>query len=390
MWVKNIPKHLTFFIQKFKVINKCLEGLTCVNEKEQRLLELLRQNPFLSQQEMAQQLDISRPAVANMISSLIKQRVLLGRAYVFPEMQEMICIGGANLDRKIHIRGDVCMGTSNPAATEETVGGVARNIAENLGRLGETVRLLTVAGQDAAWSTIEEQSKPFMNVAAVEQLPTHQTGTYTAILSEAGDMVLAAADMDIYDELLPNVLQKHEQQLARAKYIIADLNCPKETIAYLQRVAITHHVPLIVVPVSSPKMTHLPESFVGMEWLLCNRDEAETVVGYALQSDAQFERALIDIQQRGAHNVLITNGSERVWLRDALGRVLTHDVETVETVVDVTGAGDSFVAAFIYALAANETLEYAMQLAVKNARETIQSPYTVRKNLTKNELQMEE
>ncbi|MEE1132374.1 MAG: carbohydrate kinase [Caryophanon sp.] len=360
-----------------------------MNEKEQRVLQLLRQNPFLSQQEMAQQLNMSRPAVANILSACMKDGKLLGRAYVFPEAKDIVCIGGANVDRKIHIRGALQMATSNPATSEETVGGVARNIAENLGRLGEAVRLITVAGDDAAWATIEEQSKPYMNVAAVEKLSTHQTGTYTAILNEAGDLVFAAADMDIYEQLTPALLQKHEQLLVHAKYIVADLNCPKETIAYLQQVANAHHVPLIVVPVSSPKMVHLPDDFTGITWLMCNRDEAESIVGYSLHEDVQFEQALQHIQQRGVANVIITNGSEKVWLRDASGRVLTKDVEAVEQVVDVTGAGDAFVAAFIYGLTAEKTLDGTLQLAMTNARETIQSTHTVRKNITKNQLHTE-
>lgn len=360
-----------------------------MNEKEQRLVELLQQNPFLSQQDMAEQLNMSRPAVANSISALIKQGVLLGRAYVFPEKREIICIGGANLDRKLHIKGEVRMATSNPATMEEAVGGVARNIAENLGRLGQQVRLVTVVGDDADWTTIEEQSKDFMNVAAVEQLHDYHTGTYTAILNEAGEMVLATADMDIYDELSPEVLRQHEQQLLRAKYIVADLNCPKETILYLQQLTREHDLSLIIVPVSSPKMVHLPEDLSGIEWLLCNRDEAEYLTNMQLQEAADFEVAFNKIQQLGVENILLTNGSKNIWLRDAQGQTITKPVKLVDNVVDVTGAGDSFVGAFIYGLSEQKPFELAIELAMANARATIQSPYTVRKNLTKAQLEME-
>lgn len=363
--------------------------LDAVNEKEQRLLELLRQNPFLSQQDMAEQLQMSRPAIANMISALTKRGLILGRAYVFPEAREIVCIGGANLDRKLHIKGEVCMATSNPATMEETVGGVARNIAENLGRLGQAVRLVTVVGQDADWTTIEEQSSAFMNVASVEQVPDVHTGTYTAILNEDGELVLATADMDIYDRLLPDVLQKHEQQLLRAKYIVADLNCPKETIMYLQQLSVEHELSLIIVPVSSPKMVHLPEHLVGIEWLICNHDEAEFLTKSKLEVAGDFEKALERIQQMGAKNVLITNGSHDVWLRDTSGVTVTKAVQFVEHIVDVTGAGDSFVGAFIYGLSEQKSMEEALHVALANARATIQSPHTVRKNLTKAQLEME-
>ena len=34
---------------------------------------------------------------------------------------------------------------------------------------------------------------------------------------------------------------------------IVDLNCPKETVAYIQQVAIARDIPFVIVPVSSPK-----------------------------------------------------------------------------------------------------------------------------------------
>ena len=49
---------------------------------------------------MANELKMSRPAVANIISQLIKNGKITGRAYILPENKEIICIGGANVDRK--------------------------------------------------------------------------------------------------------------------------------------------------------------------------------------------------------------------------------------------------------------------------------------------------
>lgn len=71
-----------------------------MNEREQAVLALIRQNPFMSQQEMADKMNLSRPVLANLVSSLTKQGKIVGRAYILPEENEIICIGGANLDRK--------------------------------------------------------------------------------------------------------------------------------------------------------------------------------------------------------------------------------------------------------------------------------------------------
>ena len=75
-----------------------------LNEKETAIVELLRKNPFLTQQEMADQLDMSRPALANLISGLMKRGIITGRAYILSEDNEVVCIGGANVDRKFHMK----------------------------------------------------------------------------------------------------------------------------------------------------------------------------------------------------------------------------------------------------------------------------------------------
>ena len=48
-----------------------------LNEKEKLVFKFIKDNPFLSQQEMAEQLGMSRPALANIISALIKRGEIL-------------------------------------------------------------------------------------------------------------------------------------------------------------------------------------------------------------------------------------------------------------------------------------------------------------------------
>ncbi|MEI8181049.1 PfkB family carbohydrate kinase, partial [Aestuariivirga sp.] len=64
-------------------------------------------------------------------------------------MPRVIVIGGANVDIKGRSRGSFVAGTSNPGEVTVSAGGVGRNIAENLARLGISVSLVTALGQDA-------------------------------------------------------------------------------------------------------------------------------------------------------------------------------------------------------------------------------------------------
>lgn len=57
-------------------------------------------------------------------------------------------IGGANMDLKARSHARATSRTSNPGHGSMAPGGVARNIAENLGRLGNRVHLVSVVGRD--------------------------------------------------------------------------------------------------------------------------------------------------------------------------------------------------------------------------------------------------
>ena len=63
---------------------------------------------------------------------------------------DILCIGGAVLDRKFRLDGPWLPGTSNPARSSRSFGGVARNICENLARLGVATALVTRVGADEA------------------------------------------------------------------------------------------------------------------------------------------------------------------------------------------------------------------------------------------------
>ena len=78
--------------------------------------------------------------------------------------------------------------------------------------------------------------------------------------------------------------------LVNAGCFILDLNCPKETVAYIQQVAIARDIPLVIVPVSSPKMNRLPETLQGVTWFICNTDEAETIVGHKIENATHYEK----------------------------------------------------------------------------------------------------
>lgn len=358
-----------------------------MTDKEQLIVELIRKNPYVSQQELAESLGLSRPSIANMISGLIRKGNILGRAYILNESQQIICIGGANVDRKLHVKEKAHLGTSNPAASTQSVGGVSRNIAENLGRLGKDVTLLTASGADSDWSFIADSSSLYMNLDQVAQIPGMATGSYTAVLDNEGELIIALADMEVYESITPDWLRKHDILLSRAQCIVADLNCPKETLQFLCHFAKNHERPIVLIPVSSPKMNRLPDDLEGVTWLITNRDESEMFLNTEIHTEEQWKQALEKWLLLGIENVVITNGKKGAMIGNKQEGIFhIPSIETKE-IVDVTGAGDAFSSAVIYSWLEGKKLSDIAKAGAVNASKTLQSPYTVRHDLSAAQLQ---
>ncbi|RWZ51356.1 winged helix-turn-helix transcriptional regulator [Halobacillus fulvus] len=351
-----------------------------MTDRERQVYKEITKNPYVSQQRLSELLDLSRSTVANLISSLVQKNILLGRAYVLNDSRQVVCIGGANVDRKFYSR-DLKLKTSNPSQSSYTAGGVARNIAENLGRLGLHSSLVTAAGRDADWSIIESASSGVMNLDAVLQLPHASTGTYTAILDQEGDLFVALADMDVFEAIRPELILKNDRKLKHAECVIADLNCPKDSLELLIRKSRAYNTPLAFVTVSVPKMSRLPENLQGLTWLMTNVEETEAYFGCAIETREDWEEAVLKWQRLGIEHVTMTSGDQGVLVGHPDG-ITFFPSPVIENIKDVTGAGDAFSSGVLYAWLESSSLEECIKAGLKNASLCIQSNDTVRKDLT--------
>jgi pseudouridine kinase len=318
--------------------------------KKQQLLGLIRANPFIAQQDLANQLGLSRSAVAGYIAGLIRERKLLGRAYVLPDHRPVVCVGAANLDRKLRALGTLAFGTSNPASGSESYGGVARNIAENLARLGTPVALLTAIGGDSSGAALLAHAETLgIDTRGALRLDDASSGTYTAVLDGHGEMAVALADMALYDRLDPAFIGARQAQLASAALVVADLNLPLASIDALVEQARRVDVALVLVAVSEPKMARLPRDLAGVRLLILNAGELATRVGRALDDDAAVEAAMRAVRAEGVQDLVVTRGAAGVLL--TRGEAIERLAAPAAAVVDVTGAGDAFAAAVCWSLA---------------------------------------
>ncbi len=145
-------------------------------------------------------------------------------------MPRITLLGGINMDVSVHTHGDALAGDSNPGRVLCSPGGVARNIAENLLRLGLDARLLGVLGDDVFGQALRQAGAAIgLDMGACLTLPGQRSATYVCLHGADGEMQVAVNDMDIMEQLTPARLAPQQALLAGAAVLVADCNVPPAT-----------------------------------------------------------------------------------------------------------------------------------------------------------------
>lgn len=353
-----------------------------LNSQEQAILDRIAANPFAGQQEIAAALGLARSTVAAHIVSLVNKGYILGRGYVLPSAQRMICIGGAVLDRKYRARAPLVFETSNPVDGHRSFGGVARNVAENLARLGVDISFVSIVGEDETGRALVRHLRELgVDVSQIVTTAQRPTAEYAAILDPKSDLVLGVADMAIFDLLTPDHLDRLWPHLASASWVFVDCNMPGDTIAALLQRRRDSRFRLAIDTVSTPKAMKLPADLSGIDLLFTNRDEANAILGMT-DPDRRLSRAdaAAALRARGAREVVVTGGADGCTLATDAG--VRNMSPVAAEPIDITGAGDAMIAGTLYRLLQGDPLQGAARIGALLATLTTESTASVHPQLS--------
>ena len=287
----------------------------------------------------------------------------------------IVCIGGLNIDRKLRLLSNSLHGSSNPCESHETPGGVVRNVAENLARLGLPVALVAAVGDDAGGRMLLEQAAQVgIDTRAVIRLRRHASDSYTAVLAPDGSLELGLASMPLVESLNPWALAASKALRAGAALVVADGNLPTDAWPLLLGEARASGIPLVGVAVSEAKMERLPQRLDGLHLLVMNAGELSTVA-------ADANEALAALHARGVGCVLVSKGADGLLLSTP-DRAPRHWPAPQVHVVDVTGAGDALSAGVCASLLSSPSdFDAAVRLGLDLAALTLQTEDSVHPEL---------
>ena len=344
-----------------------------MTQRERQILSLIESNPMISQQELADQLQITRSSVAVHISNLLKKGYIAGKGYVLSTGSYAVVVGGVNVDIGGRSSAPIVAADSNPGTVQVSLGGVGRNIAHNMALMGVDVRMLTAYGDDlhgqkvaASWGDLGIDASHALRVAGAA------TSTYLYIADPDGEMVLAVSDMTVCEKITPAYLAANLPLLQNAQVVVMDANIPEESVRYL---AENCKAPLFCDPVSTVKAKKLLPVLHKIHTLKPNRLEAELLSGVSIRSRedvAEAARVLLDKGVRrvfismGADGVYAATQSEQCWMPNLPGNM-----------VNTTGCGDAFMAALVWAYLEGTDLKNTALAGLAAGAVAMESPETI-------------
>ena len=284
----------------------------------------------------------------------------------------VLVIGAAGTDIVGRLRSDLRPQTSTPAQIRSSFGGVARNVAENLARLGQPVSMMTVVGEDERGDQlISCLLESGVNLDAVLRTSQYATGAYLAVVNQAGELEFGLDDMRTINYLTPDYIRQHEALFREASILFIDANIPKDVLRTVMSLARRARLTVCADPTSSGLASRLKPYLSRLYLITPNSTEAAVYcdIDRKIAGRKRALEAAQNLVSQGVKIAIITMGEQGLCYAtsETTGYIPAMRIE----VIDPTGAGDALTAAVIFALLNDIPLDDAVRLGVSAASLTL-------------------
>jgi len=299
------------------------------------------------------------------------------------ECGHVLVIGAANLDVKGRPEREMIRGSSAPGIIRSSLGGVARNIAENLARLDVETVLLTAVGDDQIGERLLGQAAGVgIDITEAYIAEGRRSGAYMALLAPDGTLDVALDDMSIMEMITPDYLEERRDLFRDACLVVIDANLSPEAIAKVVELCDIYDVALAADPTSTTLAARLRPHLQDLYMTSPDVQEAKALCDVEFDPndrDAAMEAAA-KLVSLGVDIAVITMGEFGAVY--ANGDTMGHVPAIKTDIVDPTGAGDAITAAIIFGLLEDIPLDECVRLGVTAASLTLRTRETVRSDLS--------
>ena len=346
-----------------------------MTQREKEILDILKSEPMISQQELADRLMITRSSVAVHITNLLKKGYILGKGYIVQEEPYIVVIGGANIDIQGIPKSKLTYKDSNIGEVRISLGGVGRNIAENCARLNIPTRLISVIGDDLYGQQMLKHAQTInLHMQDCLIIPQTPTSTYVSILDESRDLAVSVNHMESIGLLTVEDIKTKRSLIEHAQLCVLDTNLSESVLEYL--LTSFPDTRFFVDPVSGSKAMKIKPYLSAIFTLKPNLLEAKVLSGMKENSSPSIEEIAKSLKSQ---RVFISLGPDGVYAIEG-GKSIHFQSPFIE-VINATGAGDAFMAGLVYAYLKGLDTEETVRIAMAASRLALAHFDTINPNL---------
>jgi len=261
------------------------------------------------------------------------------------DIPKITVIGASNIDLIGFSKDKLIYKDSNIGTIDTIIGGVGRNIAENLKHLGLDVEFLSVFADDEFSIMLKDSCKEFgISIKHSLTIENSKTSLYMAIMDRFNDMALGLTAMDIYNTIPDAFILDNLDFIAQNDYCLLETNLP---ISILELV--TEKLPNVrfaLEAVSAKKALKAKSILDRLYILKCNYLEAELLSNIEVKHESDYEKIVAHFLELGVKKVFITLGADGVAYGDENEIYIAKN--NIITPINTNGAGDAFMAGLIY------------------------------------------
>lgn len=270
----------------------------------------------------------------------------------------IVVIGSINIDlvteaKKFPKKGETIIGNS----FHSFFGGKGANQAVCAARLGSNVQFIGCVGNDINGDeAITNLFDNYVDVNAIKKVEGVSTGIAQITIAEDDNSIIIVKGAN--DQLSTNIIDENLDMILKAELVLLQLEIPLETVEYVIDLCHKKGIKTVLNPAPALKLSN--KILEKVTYITPNENEYNLLYpGKYLDGLKKYPNKLIIT--KGAHGVDYYNGEKIVNIK-------AHKVN----VVDTTGAGDSFNAAFCVGIVNKMSLSDAISFGNKVASYSIQ------------------
>jgi pseudouridine kinase len=286
-------------------------------------------------------------------------------------------VGTVFVDCKGFANADYVPLGRNVGAVRFVHGGVGRNVAENIARLGLPVSLVSSVDRGSIGTDVAGRlGSAGVDTTFLVRQNERGMGMWLAVMDECGELAGSISQMPDLKGMADMIDQRGPDLMERSTHIALELDLNEAITKQVLRLAREKQRPVYGLPGNLEVILAAPEVLDGLACFICNHIEAGRLCKATFdEADPQgvLGRLPAFAQEHNLQSVVVTLGPQGCAYFDAISGASGVQPALKVGVVDTCGAGDAFFAGTMADLALGLSLPQSVVTGTRAAACTIQS-----------------